>query len=300
MTTASTETMPLAGVPTRYFLTGPADAPKVAFLHGGAPGVTPFCSGLHIWGESLVPFLADRRVLAPDLPGSGGTGLPGGAAPTVEVMTRHVAALLEALSFHPCHLVGHDLGGLVALSLAIEAPALVDSVTVVASGPAAPTGDMVQNLTLAYPPQPLWSRQSQAWALERLSYDHHHIDDALLDACIAAAAGEPHRQAGAAIGGANFRKIFVPSIGKAKTRFFEVCRQNGMAVPVQVVWATNDPLTTMDQGLWVFRLVAQHQRAAQYHLINRAAALPFREQTEQFHQIVAAFQDGVERGHNRR
>jgi len=298
--TASAQTMTLAGVPTRYLLDGAADAPKVAFLHGGAPGVTPYCSGLHIWGESIAPFLTDRRVLAPDLPGSGGTGLPGGAAPTIDVMTRHVKALLEALSFHPCYLVGYDIGGLVALSVAIEAPALVDSVTVLASGPAAPTGDMVQNLTLAYPPQPMWSRESQAWALERLSYDHHHIDDALLDACVAAAAGEPHLQAAAAIGGANFRKIFVPSIGKAKTRFFEVCRQNGMPVPVQVAWASNDPLTTPDHGLWVFRLVAQHQRAAQYHLINRAGALPFREQTPQFHQIVAAFQDGVERGHNRR
>jgi pimeloyl-ACP methyl ester carboxylesterase len=299
MTIATMQTTMLAGAPARYLLAGPADAPRVAFLHGGTPGVTPYCGGAHVWGASLAPFLADRRVLAPDLPGSGGTAVAGGGAPTIEAMTRHVAALLEALAFRPCHLVGHDVGGLVALSLAIEAPMLVDSVTIVASAASAPTGDMVQNLTLAYPPPPLWSRQSQAWALERLSLSHLHIDADLLDACVEASAGAPHRAAAEALGGANFRKIFVPGIGKAKSRFFEQCREGSMAVPVQVVWATDDPLTDVEQGLWVFRLVAQRQRAAQFHVVNRAGSFLFREQPVQFHQLVAAFQDGLLRGHNR-
>jgi 2-hydroxy-6-oxonona-2,4-dienedioate hydrolase len=287
------QSISVGGVSTRYRLAGPADAAKVAFLHGGVPGVTPYCSGAHIWGASLDAFLADRRVLVSDLPGSGATGVPSNGPLTVGAMTEHVAALLEALSFRPCHLVGHDIGGLVALSLALDMPARVSSVSIIAGGPCAPSGDMVQNLTLAHPPQPLWTRESQAWALERLSYDHHHIDDAVLDGCVAAAAGAPHRAAAQALAGAAYRKVFVPSIGKAKTRFFEVCRQGGVSVPVQVVWAANDPLTSPDQGLWVFRLIAQRQRATHYHLVNRAGSLLFREQTQQFHQLVAAFQDGV-------
>jgi pimeloyl-ACP methyl ester carboxylesterase len=296
MNNTSEQSVSVGGVSTRYYLAGPADAPKVAFLHGGVPGVTPYCSGAHVWGSSLDAFLADRRVLVPDLPGSGATGVPAHGPLTVDAMTQHVAALIKSLAFQPCHLVGHEVGGLVALSLALELPGLVSSVSIVASGPCAPSGDMVQNLTLLHPPQPLWSRESQAWALERLSYSHHHIDDALLDACAAAATGDPHRTAAEALGGAAYRKVFVPSIGKAKTRFFEVCRQGGVSVPVQVVWAANDPLTSPDQGLWVFRLIAQRQRATHYHLVNRAGSLLFREQKEQFHQFVAAFQDGVMRG----
>ena len=214
------------------------------------PGVTPYCGGAHVWGASLDPFIAGRRVLVPDLPGCGGSFVPGGRPPTVALMTQQVAALIEALAFRPCHVVGHDLGGLIALALALalEAPALVRSVTVVASAAAAPSGDMAQNLALAYPPPPQWSRDSQAWALERLSYSHHHIDDALLDACAAAAAAAPHREAAAALAGAAFRKVFAPSVGAAKSRFFEQCRSNGMPVPVQVVWATHDPLTTPEHG----------------------------------------------------
>lgn len=289
----------VAGVPTRYLLDGPDGAPRVTFLHGGVPGVTPYCSGGHIWGASVAPFLRDRRVLVPDLPGSGGTGLPGGSAPTIEAMVRHLAALIDELAFRPCHIVGHDVGALVGLTLAIERPELVRSVAVIASAAAAPTGDMMQNLTLAHPPQPLWSRESQAWALERLSLSHLHIDDALVDACVAAAAGAPHRQAAELLGGAGFRKLFVPSVGKAKARFFEVARTTGMPVPVQVVWATDDPLTTVEHGLWVFRLVAARQTATQLHLVNRAGSFLFREQPARFHELVAGFQDGLQREHNR-
>ena len=289
---------PVAGVATRYLLQGPEDAPRAVFLHGGTPGVTPFCGGAHVWGDSLAPFLRDRRVLAPDLPGSGGTGLAAGGAPTIDGMVRHAAALIDDLRFGPCHLVGHDVGALVALTLAIERPDRVQSVAIVASAAASPTGDMVQNLTLAQPPQPLWNRESQAWALERVSLSHLHIDTALLDACVAAAAGAPHRQAAELLGGPGFRKIFVPSIGKAKARFFELCRTVGMPVPVQVVWATHDPLTTEEHGLWVFRLVAARQRATQFHIVNRAGSLLFREQPSAFHEIVASFQDGVIRERN--
>jgi pimeloyl-ACP methyl ester carboxylesterase len=290
----------IAGVATRYRLDGPEDAPRAVFLHGGTPGVTPYCGGAHLWGDSLVPFLRDRRVLALDLPGSGGTALAAGEAPTIEGMVRHVAALIDEIGFAPCHVVGHDVGALVALTLAIERPAHVQSVAIVASAAASPTGDMVQNLTLAYPPLPLWSRESQAWALERVSLSHLHVDAALLDACVAAAVGAPHRQAVEALGGAGFRKIFVPSVGRAKARFFEVARTTGMPVPAQVVWATDDPLATVEHGLWVFRLIAARQRATQFHLVNRAGSLPFREQPAQFHQIVASFQDGVMRDHNQR
>jgi pimeloyl-ACP methyl ester carboxylesterase len=298
MTALAWQTIKLGGAALRYALAGPADAPKIAFLHGATPGVTPYCGGAHVWGASLDPFIAGRRVLALDLPGSGGSFVPGAGLPTVQIMVRQAAALLEALAFRPCHVVGHDLGGLVALALACEAPALVGSLSVVASAASAPAGDMVPNLALAYPPPPPWSRASQRWALERLSYSRHHVDDALLDACVAAADGAPHRAAAAALAGPAARRLFAPGIAAAKSRFFEQCRSDGMPVPVQVVWATHDPLTTREHGLWVFRLAAQRQTAAQFHLVNRAGSLLFREEPEQFHAIVASFQDGLRRGHN--
>jgi pimeloyl-ACP methyl ester carboxylesterase len=236
----------------------------VIFLHGGIPGVTPYRSGSHVWGRCLELFPQARAL---DLRGA-----------DVNEMAKEVQSALSDIG--PCHLVGHDLGGLVALMVATEAPQRVRAVTAVSSVAAAPTGDSVENLTLAYPPQPLWSRASQRWALERVSYSHLHIDDVLLDACVRASPQEASES-------------FAPSLMQAKSHFYETCRGEGIQVPVQVVWGSHDPLGTLDQGLWLFRLVAQHQRAVQFHVINRTGALPFREEPGAFHQIVASFSEAV-------
>jgi pimeloyl-ACP methyl ester carboxylesterase len=230
------------------------------FVQGGMPGLTPYASGAHIWGAVLQRF---GNVKAIELQGD-----------TLDAMVESVKAQLDEAS----HLVGHDLGGLVALTVACEVPGRVRSVSAVASVPAAPTGDGVPNLTFAYPPQPLWSRDSQRWALERVSYSHHHIDDALLDSCVDASKKQRP-----------VKDEFLPSLMGAKSRFYELCRSRGFPVPAQIIWGTHDPLGSFDHGLWLFRLIAARQKAAHFHAINRAGSLLFREEPEAFHQVVSAF-----------
>lgn len=236
------------------------------FIHGGVPGITPYASGPHIWGP------VDGMAVTV-------TG------ETVEAMTQSVRKAIEGKG--RCHLVGHDAGGLLAFNVAIEAPQLVSAVTAVASVAAAPSGDGVPNVTLAHPPKPLWSKESQRWALERVSYAHAHVTDELIQACVAAAAKQTPMSAQA------YENEFVPSLMKAKSRFYEVCRTEGIKVPCQVIWGSHDPLTTFDQGLWLFRGLAQKQRVSQFHVINRAGALPFREEPAAFNQVLNAFADAV-------
>ncbi|MSQ21402.1 MAG: alpha/beta fold hydrolase [Betaproteobacteria bacterium] len=264
--------------------------PTLVFLHGGIPGRTPYASSAHLWGACLEQFARERNVLALDLPGAGATGIPASGL-TVDSMIAHVRASLDALGIDRCHLIGHDLGGLIALALASEQPARIAAVSTVACVAAAPSGDMIENKTFAYPPPPLWSRHSQAWALERIAYSHHPIDTALLDACMEGAAGAPHRAAQALMSTAAGIDAFNMSLAQTKARFYETCRGTGLAMPVQVIWGSDDPLGTVDQALWLFRLVAGRQSATQFHLINRNGALPFREDPAAFQQIVAAFYD---------
>lgn len=272
-------------------LTGGTGREPTIFLHGGIPGVTPYCSGAHLWSSCLPLFARDRQVIALDLPGSGGS--PVGKEPyRIDTIGRAVLALAEAKRLGPVHLVGSDQGGLVALWLALEAPQIVRSATLVSGPTATATGDGLENLTLAYPPLPLWSRASQAWALDRLSYAHQHIDDALLNGCEAAAAGTPHKEAVKRAAEGSLQ-TFMASAGAAKTRLYQACRDAGVTRPVQLVWATHDPLTTRNHGMTLYQLIAQKQRATQFHLLNRTGALPFREEPAEFHHMVAAFQDGV-------
>ena len=281
----------VAGVPTRV-LHAAGDGIPMVFVQGGVPGDTPWVSGAQVWGEALALSAAGHPVWVIELPGSGATGLPAGEL-SVDMLGTHLAATLDALAMRPCHLVAHDLAALLALHLALEAPQRFTALTVVSSSAAAPTGDGVQNLTLAHPPAPLWSRDSQRWALERIVYAHQSIDHALLDACVAAAGEAPHVEAARRMRSGEHDQVFAPSLLRAKPRLFAALRDTGLAVPTQVVWGSHDPLTSVEQGLWLFRAIAARQAAAQFHLINRAGALPFREQPAAFAQVVRAFADGL-------
>jgi 2-hydroxy-6-oxonona-2,4-dienedioate hydrolase len=260
-----------AGVATHALCTDTRETTPALFLHGGSSGLTPFCSGAHVWGRVLDSFAAHRQVIAPDLPGSGQTPALAGTL-TIDSLGEHTLALLQAAKLGPCHLVGHDEGGLVGLWLALNAPEMLRSLTVVASRTAAPTGDSLPVLTLNNPPQPLWSRVSQAWVLEQISYSYAHVTDDLLDACMAASEGAPHQT---------------------------MVQRRGSPCPVQLVWGSHDPLTPLDRGFGMFEVIARKQPVTRFDIVNRAGNLPFREEPHAFHDVVAAFQAGVNERHPR-
>lgn len=73
------------------------------------------------WNFSeLVPLLGERRLIVPDLPGHGGSA-PLPAAPSLTPYADAVAELLD----EPVGVLGHSMGGVVALRLAERRPELV-------------------------------------------------------------------------------------------------------------------------------------------------------------------------------
>jgi pimeloyl-ACP methyl ester carboxylesterase len=93
-----------------------SDGVPVLLLHGVPETSTSW--------RRLAPALADgRRVLAPDLPGLGGSAYPGPY--DLSSLTRQLVALLEEEGTGPVDVVGHDWGGALALSLARARPDLV-------------------------------------------------------------------------------------------------------------------------------------------------------------------------------
>jgi 3-oxoadipate enol-lactonase len=106
-----------------YFVAG--DGPPLMLVHGLAGGASN-------WSE-LAPRLARRhRVLVPDLPGHGGsTALP--AAHSLDPFVDRLASLAEHERVERSAVVGHSLGGLLALRLAVRRPELVRAIVLAAS-----------------------------------------------------------------------------------------------------------------------------------------------------------------------
>jgi pimeloyl-ACP methyl ester carboxylesterase len=105
------------GIETFYLESGPPDAPPVVLVHG--------LSATNASMLPLIPALSDRyRVLAPDLPGHGGTqatATPHGAS----YLGRWLAAFVRETCDQPAVLVGNSLGGRTALQTALDAADIV-------------------------------------------------------------------------------------------------------------------------------------------------------------------------------
>lgn len=109
-----TRAVAAGGIETFYLEAGPVDAPPVVLVHG-----------LAATNASMLPLVAalsrDFHVLAPDLPGHGGTQVRPGQLGAAALGTW-LREFLHETCDRPAVLVGNSLGGRTALETALIAP----------------------------------------------------------------------------------------------------------------------------------------------------------------------------------
>jgi 3-oxoadipate enol-lactonase len=118
--------MPLvavAGLRLRYRASG-TGAPPAILVHGAG-----MCSA--VWLGVQRRLARRRRTLALDLPGHGRSS---GAPRSIEEMSAAVMAFADGLGLDRYAVVGHSLGGLVALAAALAAPTRVAALALCATG----------------------------------------------------------------------------------------------------------------------------------------------------------------------
>ncbi|SDK68808.1 Pimeloyl-ACP methyl ester carboxylesterase [Catalinimonas alkaloidigena] len=87
--------------------------PTVVLLHG-------FCESRDVWAAWVAPLQNQFRFILLDLPGHGDN--PPVAETSMEAMAEAVAALMQELTPEPFVLIGHSMGGYVALAFAEHYP----------------------------------------------------------------------------------------------------------------------------------------------------------------------------------
>ncbi|HEX2822256.1 MAG TPA: alpha/beta fold hydrolase, partial [Streptosporangiaceae bacterium] len=134
--TAETKNLDVAGVSTTLIDVAPrgpenqdANHLPVLLLHGSGPGVTATAN----WRPVIPALSQDRRVIAPDQLGFGGTATGEPRTYGRAAWTEHALALLDTLDTGPVDIIGNSMGGAIALSIARARPRAVRRIVLMGS-----------------------------------------------------------------------------------------------------------------------------------------------------------------------
>ncbi len=118
------KTVMLHGRPVSYAEAG--EGPVLLLIHGMA-------GNMENWQEVIEPLARRHTVIAPDLPGHGGSG-PGGGDYSLGALAATLRDLLVSLGHQRATLVGHSLGGGIAMQFAYQFPEASERLVLVSSG----------------------------------------------------------------------------------------------------------------------------------------------------------------------
>ena len=114
----------LHGQPFNYHLLG--DGPAVVLIHG-------ITSSSRTWRAVMEPLAEHHTVVAPDLPGHGRSGKPRGDY-SLGAYASSLRDLLALLDIRQATIVGHSLGGGIAMQFAYQFPERLERLVLVDSG----------------------------------------------------------------------------------------------------------------------------------------------------------------------
>src|SRR5438876_2716042 len=222
----------------------------------------------------LIPELAkDQRAVAVDLKGSGYSGRPNKGDYSLSEQARVVMRLMDKLGIDRASVVGHSLGGEVAMRIAANRPERVDKLVLAASV----SGDRIPSLPVTPLIKPvLWliGRLFGRRIFRRQFYDPRKATKEVLEAY-----RRPLRIKGS--GDAVYRTL-------RDMRREKAVDSSRIAAPVLIVWASHERILPRS----VPSPLRQRFPRAKVVAIERAGHLLLEEQPEQANRAVKSFLEG--------
>jgi pimeloyl-ACP methyl ester carboxylesterase len=237
------EFVDVLGARLYYYAAGTRGAGEpVVFLHG-------FPTSGHLWSDVVAQMPTGHRLVVVDLLGYGRSDPPDGRSLTLHAHAERVVGLLDALGIASACIVGHDLGGGVAQSLATHWPmrvtrlALIDSV---AFG-----GWPTRDVRVARFLLPLVRLLPTNWllpivraGLERGYYDDTHATHSIYK----------YQRPFTSEEGRRVLLDHFAALDEGETEALGA-RLGAIAVPTAVIWGSHDPFLSMSLGQRLARAI---------------------------------------------
>ena len=214
----------------------------VVFLHG-------FPTSGHLWGDVIAQMSPGHRLVVVDLLGYGRSDPPEGRSLTLRSHAGRVVGLMDALGIRNACVVGHDLGGGVAQSLALNWPSRVSRMALIASVAfdGWPTRDVRAARTLL----PLLRLLPTSWLLpmvraelERGYYDGVHAMHSIAK----------YQRAFASEEGCRVLLTHLAALDDGETAGLGT-RLGEIAIPTAVIWGSHDPFLKVSLGTRLARAI---------------------------------------------
>ena len=245
----------------RYLELGEHEGRPIVFIHG-------FGGDLNNWLFTQPALAETHRTIALDLPGHGGSSKDTGPW-DVPALSQAVVALLDALDMPKAHLVGHSLGGAIALATTLDHPARAASLTLICTGGLGTEVDaaFIEGIITANRRKPMQEVLQKLFANPAL-VSRDMVEEMLkfkrLDGAV---------QALTAIAAANFPGG--RQAGELRARLGE------LAVPTQVIWGAEDRIIPAAHAQGLPQNIA-------VHVLPGAGHMPHMEKAAEVNRLIAA------------
>ncbi|RJP70326.1 MAG: alpha/beta hydrolase [Candidatus Abyssobacteria bacterium SURF_17] len=274
MNTPQPKTLTIDGARASYRVWGEGREPTVLCLHGNP-------TSSFLWRHLGAGLQDSMRVIAPDLPGHGGSEL-GSRAGTWEEMEDFVERFTQSLGIERFTLILHDWGGLIGFRWLFDHPQRVRNLRKLV---VSDTGFFSVDNSAWHSLAKIWRTpgEGEAW-MNALTFDafrdgmrawcRNISDDAVLEYWKSLATHERRMAKLALYRSGNLEKI-KPYDGKLGT----------LACPTLILWSENDPFIPAAAG---YRFHAEIP-ASRLHALSGVSHFLWEEAPEQTIQLVRSF-----------
>jgi 4,5:9,10-diseco-3-hydroxy-5,9,17-trioxoandrosta-1(10),2-diene-4-oate hydrolase len=265
----------VGSVKTRFWSQGDHGSP-VVLIHG-------ISGSADDWIENIGVLARDHRVYAMDLVGFGRCDM-GGPDVSLEGMTDFVRRFMQTQSVETAGIVGHSLGGRLAIHFAAEFPEMTKHLVLVASsglGRGVPLS--LRLSSIAHVGEVLWrpSRSAVGFGLKGIVYDPAVITREMVDASYQCAARPGS--------GRSFLSVLRTGVSWRGQResFVRSTRDDlsRIAAPTLVIWGRQDRVLTPAHA----QVVAEMVPNTKLVFFDRCGHLPQLERPNEFNSELLSF-----------
>jgi pimeloyl-ACP methyl ester carboxylesterase len=256
-----------------YVDMGSGDAPPVVFVHG-------LGGCWQNWLENIPRVAQERRVIAPDLPGFGGSEMPLEQI-SIPGYGRFLDGFLERLGLGEVVVVGNSMGGFIGAEVAIQRPSRVERLVLVSAA-----GLSITNVRRR--PVQTWGRAAAALG----AYGAAHLRPMIVrprlrHAALGYVVRHPTRLSAdlcwEIMSGAG-RPGFVDALSALLDYDFRD-RLGEIRVPTFIVWGNEDMLVPVEDASEFERLIPNSRKV----IFEDTGHVPMLERPETFNSLLMEF-----------